>query len=193
MAASALVVFSPVMALVWVAVKCDSRGPALFVQSRTGLRGREFNVIKFRTMTVATRPEVGKETAADDPRITRVGHLLRRTGLDELPQLINVLKGEMSIVGPRPLLAWENHQCTSRQAGRLTVKPGLTGLSQVMGRNNIPWHERIAWDLVYIERRSIWLDLKIIVWTLPVVALGRNAYFDLGDTDLDTCAAETGA
>jgi lipopolysaccharide/colanic/teichoic acid biosynthesis glycosyltransferase len=183
LATLALLVLAPVLALVWIAVRLDSSGPALFSQERTGLAGKPFRVLKFRTMVVGTRVEVGKETLSTDPRITRLGHVLRRTGLDELPQLVNVLRGDMSIVGPRPLLAWENQQCTPRQAARLDVKPGMTGLSQVMGRNNIPWHERVAWDLVYVDRRTFWMDLKIICSTVPVVVLGKNAYLDLGSAD----------
>ncbi|HEV7301127.1 MAG TPA: sugar transferase [Tepidisphaeraceae bacterium] len=175
--ALALVVLSPLMVLIALSVRADSGGPALFLQARTGLRGRQFRIIKFRTMTdIAAEVNLHEETTSDDPRITRVGRVLRAAGLDELPQLFNVLVGQMSLVGPRPLLAWEIQQCSPRQAQRLLVKPGLTGLAQVMGRNAIPWNDRIEWDLAYIDRASIGLDLWILFWTVPVVLLGKNAY-----------------
>ena len=172
-----LVVLSPMLLGVAAVVRLTSGGPVLFFQSRSGLNGRPFRVVKFRTMTTDTVARVGCETRADDPRITPVGRTLRATGIDELPQLLNVLAGQMSIVGPRPLLAWENEQCDARQAKRLLVKPGLTGLSQVSGRNSIPWDERIEWDVRYVERASFWLDLVICARTIPVALFGRDAYF----------------
>lgn len=176
LAAALLVLLSPLLLGVGAAIRFTSGAPVFFLQQRDGLRGRPFRVIKFRTMALATAPEVGKETRADDPRITRVGRWLRASGIDELPQLWNVLAGEMSIVGPRPLLRWENEQCDARQATRLAVRPGLTGLSQVNGRNRIPWAQRVEWDVVYVERASLWLDVTICLKTLPVVLLGRDAY-----------------
>jgi lipopolysaccharide/colanic/teichoic acid biosynthesis glycosyltransferase len=131
-------------------------------------------------MQVGTRPVVGDETHAGDPQITGIGAFLRRTGLDELPQLINVLKGEMSLVGPRPLLQWENERCDPRQATRLLVKPGLTGLAQVNGRNRIPWAERMEWDALYVEQASLRLDLRIMLKTIGIVLGGRDAYIEDG-------------
>jgi lipopolysaccharide/colanic/teichoic acid biosynthesis glycosyltransferase len=172
-----LIVLAPMLIGVAAVVRISSGAPVLFFQSRSGLRGRPFRVVKFRTMTTDTVARVGCETRADDPHITKVGRWLRATGIDELPQLFNVLAGQMSIVGPRPLLAWENEQCDARQAKRLLVRPGLTGLAQVNGRNSIPWDERIEWDVRYVERGSFWMDLAICARTIPVALLGQNAYF----------------
>jgi undecaprenyl phosphate N,N'-diacetylbacillosamine 1-phosphate transferase len=175
-AGAALILFAPLLLMVAAIIKLTSRGPALFIQERSGYRGRSFRVVKFRTMTTDTKVRIGEETQPDDPRITNVGQWLRRMGIDELPQLLNVLGGQMSIVGPRPLLKWENECCDRREAARLNVRPGLTGLSQIRGRNNIPWERRIAWDLVYVKRASFWLDLYICLRTIPVVLFGQNAY-----------------
>jgi lipopolysaccharide/colanic/teichoic acid biosynthesis glycosyltransferase len=171
-----VLVLSPVLLLVAAAVKMTSSGPAIFVQQRSGKDGRPFSMLKFRTMTAGDHRVVGAETHAGDPRITPVGEWLRRTGLDELPQLFNVLRGEMSLVGPRPLLQWENDMCNPREARRLHVKPGLTGLSQVNGRNAIPWHARVEWDVRYVEQASVRLDLWILLRTIPTVLLGADAY-----------------
>lgn len=171
-----LVVLIPIMALIALAIRLGSRGPILFVQERSGRNGKPFRVVKFRTMAPPLGPIADEEANADDPRITAIGGFLRRTGLDELPQLINVLRGEMSLVGPRPLLAWENALCDARQSRRLLVRPGITGLSQVNGRNAIPWTDRIEWDVVYVERPGMILDLKILLLTIPTVLFGRNAY-----------------
>ncbi|MEW6443894.1 MAG: sugar transferase [bacterium] len=170
----------PVLAVIAAAIKLTSPGPILFRQSRSGLNGRPFQVLKFRTMTTDTRPVVGTETLEDDPRITAVGRFMRKTGLDELPQLFNILRGEMSIVGPRPLLQWENDMCNARERRRLEVKPGITGLSQIHGRNAIPWHARVEWDVRYVERAGIRLDLWILLKTVPLVLFGENAYADPG-------------
>ncbi len=175
-AVTGLVLLSPVFALVTAAVKLTSRGPVFFVQTRTGRRGQPFPMLKFRTMTTETRVVVGTETLEDDPRITPIGRWLRKTGLDELPQLINVLRGEMSLVGPRPLLQWENDMCNAREARRLEVKPGITGLSQINGRNAIPWHARVEWDVRYVEQASIRLDLLILLQTIRVVLWRCDAY-----------------
>ena len=174
--ASAIVLLAPLLLVIATAIRLTSRGPVLFAQERTGRRGRPFRLYKFRTMTGAPTVVVGHETQTNDPRITTVGRWLRRTGCDELPQLINVLRGEMSLVGPRPLLAWENALCEGREAHRLHVLPGLTGLAQVNGRNAIPWSERIVWDVTYVEQESLALDLSILLRTIPVVLLGRHAY-----------------
>jgi lipopolysaccharide/colanic/teichoic acid biosynthesis glycosyltransferase len=176
LASTLLILALPAMAVVAVAVRASSPGPALFVQARSGQGGRPIHVIKFRTMCVTTRPQAGRETQPDDPRITPVGAWLRHTGLDELPQLVNVLRGDMSLVGPRPLLKWENDACDARQSRRLDVLPGITGLSQVNGRNRIEWAARVEWDLEYVRRASLWLDLKILVRTVGVVLFGQNAY-----------------
>lgn len=172
----ALALLTPLLLAIAAAIRLTSRGPVLFAQERTGKDGKPFRLYKFRTMTGPPAFVVGKETQTDDPRITAVGRWLRRTGCDELPQLVNVLRGEMSLIGPRPLLAWENALCEGREAQRLHVQPGLTGLAQVNGRNAIPWNERIAWDVVYVEQESLWLDLSILMRTIPVALFGRHAY-----------------
>ncbi|HEX8339716.1 MAG TPA: sugar transferase [Tepidisphaeraceae bacterium] len=177
-AACGLCAAAPLIAVAAVAIKLDSPGPVFYTQLRSGRHGQLFRVIKLRTMRVGTRPVVGAETRADDPRITRVGAFLRRTGLDELPQLICVLRGDMSLVGPRPLLAWENEQCDARQATRLHVRPGLTGLAQVNGRNRIDPADRLEWDARYVETMNLRLDLWIVLRTVTVVLGGRDAYHD---------------
>ena len=172
----ALAVLSPLLVAIAAAIRLTSRGPVLFTQERTGRGGKPFPLYKFRTMAGPPAFVVGRETKTDDPRITPVGRWLRRTGCDELPQLVNVLRGEMSLVGPRPLLAWENALCEGREAHRLHVLPGLTGLAQVNGRNAIPWSERIVWDVTYVEQESLKLDLAILLRTIPVALFGRHAY-----------------
>jgi lipopolysaccharide/colanic/teichoic acid biosynthesis glycosyltransferase len=174
--ATALALLAPLLLVIATAIRLTSRGPVLFAQERTGRNGKPFRLYKFRTMTGPPAVEVGRETQTDDPRITAVGRWLRRMGCDELPQLVNVLRGEMSLVGPRPLLAWENALCEGQEAHRLHVLPGITGLAQVNGRNAIPWCERIMWDVTYVEQESLALDLSILLRTIPVVVFGRHAY-----------------
>jgi len=161
-----LVLSSPVLAIAAVAIKLEDRGPVVYRQPRVGKQGVEFELLKLRTMVVgAERQGAGYAVGEDDPRITRVGRGLRRLSLDELPQLWNVLRGEMSLVGPRPTLAYQVEQYTPRQRRRLEVKPGLTGWAQVHGRAALPWEERIELDLWYVEHQSAWLDLKILLRT----------------------------
>jgi len=176
-AATALVVSSPLLALAIVAVQLESRGGAFYRQRRVGLHGREFEVLKLRTM-VAGAEQIGAGMAvnAGDPRITRVGRILRRTSLDELPNLVNVLRGEMAIVGPRPTLPSQVAQYTERERGRLAVRPGITGWAQVNGRTSLPWSERIELDLWYIEHRSWRLDLKILWRSVQLVVRGEGLY-----------------
>lgn len=166
--AVAAIVVVPVCALCAVAVALTSRGPVLFRQQRVGRGGRPFDVLKFRTMLDGDNPLV----PADD-RITSVGRLLRRLSLDELPQLLNVVRGEMSVVGPRPTLAYQVARYDDRQLQRLCVRPGLTGLAQVRGRNALSWAARIDLDLEYVAHRSAWLDLRILART-PVALLGGS-------------------
>ena len=162
-AATALVVSSPLLVLAIVAVKVESRGGAVYRQRRVGLHGREFDVLKLRTM-VAGAEHLGAGMAVNtgDARITRVGKILRRTSRDELPNLVNVLKGEMAIVGPRPTLPSQVAQYTERERGRLAVRPGITGWAQVNGRASLPWDERIELDVWYVDNRSLLLDLRIL-------------------------------
>ena len=175
--ALALALASPVLALAMLAIRLESPGPAIYRQRRSGLRGREFDVLKLRTMVQgAEHVGAGLAVNENDARITRVGALLRRTSLDELPNLLNVLRGEMSLIGPRPTLPVQVEQYTERQRGRLAVKPGLTGWAQVNGRASLPWAQRIELDLYYIEHRSPALDLRILWRTLAMVLGGSGLY-----------------
>jgi lipopolysaccharide/colanic/teichoic acid biosynthesis glycosyltransferase len=174
-AAMALVLLSPLIAIAAIAVKLGSRGPVIYRQRRVGLGGREFELLKLRTMVEGSDPiGVGTVVARDDPRITRAGRLLRRSSLDELPNLVNVLRGEMAIVGPRPTIPAQVQDYTPRQHRRHEVRPGLTGLAQVQGRAGIPWADRIELDVEYVERRSPQLDLKILTRTAALLLTGRG-------------------
>lgn len=156
-------------------MKLTSRGPVLFRQTRVGEGGRDFELLKLRTMTVGAEHEgAGYAIAEGDPRITRAGRLLRRLSLDELPQLWNVVRGDMSVIGPRPTLRYQVEQYTARQRIRLAVKPGITGWAQVHGRAALPWDERIELDVWYVEHRSLALDLRIA--GLTPLALFRGTY-----------------
>jgi lipopolysaccharide/colanic/teichoic acid biosynthesis glycosyltransferase len=175
--AVALLLAAPLVAVAMLAIRLESRGRVLYSQRRAGLGGRHFDVLKLRTMVDgAEHIGAGLAIDADDPRVTRVGAFLRRTSLDELPNLVNVLRGEMSLIGPRPTLPVQVEQYTERQRGRLAVKPGITGWAQVNGRASLPWAERIELDLYYIEHRSLGLDLKIAVRTIAMVLGGSGLY-----------------
>jgi lipopolysaccharide/colanic/teichoic acid biosynthesis glycosyltransferase len=172
-----LLVSSPVIALAAIAIRLESSGPVIYSQRRAGLDGRAFEVIKLRTMVDgAEHIGAGLAIDADDPRITRVGAFLRRTSLDELPNLLNVLRGEMSLIGPRPTLPAQVAQYTPRQRGRLRIRPGITGWAQVNGRASLPWDERIELDLYYIDHRSLSLDLRILWRTVAMVLGGSGLY-----------------
>jgi lipopolysaccharide/colanic/teichoic acid biosynthesis glycosyltransferase len=161
-----LVVASPVLAAAALAIKLEDGGPFLYRQRRVGHRGEDFDLLKLRTMVVgAERRGAGFAVNRGDPRITRTGRLLRRLSLDELPQLWNVVRGDMSLIGPRPTLRYQVEEYTPRQRRRLDVKPGLTGWAQVNGRTKLPWDERIELDVWYVEHRSPWVDLKILLRT----------------------------
>jgi lipopolysaccharide/colanic/teichoic acid biosynthesis glycosyltransferase len=189
----ALLVLSPLMAVISVVVGCTSRGPVLFRQERLGRYGQPFVIYKFRTMyagcddrlhrdyirrllqkpaSSACGPE-GLYKLVDDPRITRVGGWLRRSSLDELPQLINVVRGDMAIVGPRPVLPWEAQLFERRHGKRFEVRPGITGLWQISGRNRLTMTQALDLDVRYVEQRCLRLDLAILLRTIPVV-LGRE-------------------
>ena len=175
--ASVLLLSSPLLALAMLAVRLESAGHPLYRQRRVGRDGRPFDVIKLRTMVDgAEHLGTGLAVNENDARITRVGALLRRTSLDELPNLLNVLRGEMSLIGPRPTLPVQVEQYTPRQRGRLAVKPGITGWAQVNGRTALPWSERIELDLFYIEHRSLALDLRILRRTVAMVLGGSGLY-----------------
>ena len=186
--ATALLVLAPVLGAVALAIRLDSPGPALYWQPRRGRLGSTFRIVKFRTMFTGAeqrREEVLHMNEVDgplfkikgkDPRVTRIGSFLRRTSLDELPQLWNVLKGEMSLVGPRPFVIYEADRITGWASRRLDMTPGLTGLWQVLGRNDIPFEEMTKLDYLYVTNWSLWWDLKILCQTIPVVLGKRGAY-----------------
>lgn len=190
----ALVLLAPVFAVIAVAIRVDSDGPAIFRQRRVGKDGRQFVFLKFRTMRVESDDSIHRAAfkrffdarslneagvssfkVADDPRITRVGRLLRSTSLDELPQLVNVLKGEMSLVGPRPPIPYETTMYEKRHWARLAVRPGITGLWQANGRGEVPFEEMVRMDLDYVTRRSLALDVKILILTFGAVLSRRGA------------------
>ena len=173
----ALVVSAPVLALAALAIKLDSRGPVLYLARRIGRDGAEFELYKLRTMHTGNDPVgVGTPVLAGDPRVTRVGEFLRRFSLDELPNLVNVVRGEMAVVGPRPTLAAQVDEYTPHQQRRLEVKPGLTGWAQVNGRAEIPWDERIELDVWYVEHRTAALDLRILARTARLLITGQGLY-----------------
>ena len=173
----ALVVSAPVLAIAALAIKFDSRGPVLYLARRVGRDGVDFELYKLRTMHTGNDPVgVGTPVLAGDPRVTRVGEFLRRFSLDELPNLVNVVRGEMAVVGPRPTLAAQVDEYTPHQRRRLEVKPGLTGWAQVNGRAEIPWDERIELDVWYVEHRTAALDLRILAHTARLLITGHGLY-----------------
>jgi lipopolysaccharide/colanic/teichoic acid biosynthesis glycosyltransferase len=177
LAAVLLVVTSPLLGLAALAIRLESRGPVFYRQRRVGRGGEPFELWKLRTMVPgAETMGAGIYIVEGDPRITRVGRLLRRFSLDELPNLVNVLRGEMAIVGPRPTVQEQVDRYTERQLRRLEVKPGITGWAQVNGRTSLPWPERIELDVWYVEHRSLRLDLRILARTARMLATGRGLY-----------------
>ena len=175
--ALALLLSAPLLLGAMAAIRLESPGRVIYRQRRVGKDGRPFDVLKLRTMVDgAEHMGAGLAVNAGDSRITRVGGLLRRASLDELPNLVNVLRGDMSLIGPRPTLPAQVEQYTARQRRRLAVKPGLTGWAQVNGRAALPWPERIELDLYYIEHRSLALDLKILSRT-PAMVLGGGGLY----------------
>jgi exopolysaccharide biosynthesis polyprenyl glycosylphosphotransferase len=184
-----LILLSPLLAVVALTIKLDSRGPVFFRQARHGRGGKQFSIVKFRTMVDGAEAqrfalEDRNEMEGggplfkikDDPRITRLGRTLRKLSIDELPQLWNVLKGEMSLVGPRPFVIHESERITGWAGRRLETTPGITGLWQVLGRNDIPFEEMVKLDYVYVTNWSLWWDIKILCQTIPVVLARRGAY-----------------
>ncbi len=176
-AAAGLVVLSPVLLAAAIAIKLDSRGPIFYRQRRAGLDGAPFELWKLRTMRPGADPVgVGTPVYEDDPRVTPVGAFLRRLSLDELPNLINVVKGELALVGPRPTLEAQVELYTPHQRRRLEVRPGITGWAQVNGRAGIPWEERIELDVWYVDNRSALLDLRILLRTARLLFTGHGLY-----------------
>ena len=173
-ATAALVVLAPFLLVAAIAIKLGG-GPVLYRQRRVGLGGREFELLKLRTMVTGSDPVgIGTAVARDDPRVTRAGRFLRRTSLDEVPNLVNVLRGEMAIVGPRPTIPAQVDDYTPRQRRRHEVRPGITGWAQVQGRAGIPWEERIELDIEYVERRGARLDLRILARTAGLLVTGQG-------------------
>jgi len=173
----ACVLAAPVVAVAMLAIRLESAGHPIYRQRRVGKDGREFDLLKLRTMVDgAEHIGAGLAINEDDPRVTRVGALLRRTSLDELPNLLNVVRGEMSFIGPRPTIPVQVAQYSERQRGRLRIRPGITGWAQVHGRASLPWSERIELDLYYIEHRSPALDLRILARTVAIVLGGSGLY-----------------
>lgn len=180
----ALLMLLPLFLVVAVFIKLDSSGSVFFRQERIGKGGRSFRPFKFRTMIEGAMERGLKHRLAEhDERITRAGKILRRFGIDELPQLINVLSGEMSLVGPRPTLRYQVERYNDFQKKRLFVKPGITGLAMIHGRNLLSWEERIAYDIWYLEHWSIWLDIRILFLTPYEIFFGKGAYGKGGAND----------
>jgi lipopolysaccharide/colanic/teichoic acid biosynthesis glycosyltransferase len=172
-----LTISSPLLALAAIAIRLESRGPVFYRQLRVGRDGEPFELWKLRTMVPGAETlGAGIYVVEGDPRITRVGKLLRRFSLDELPNLVNVLRGEMALVGPRPTVQEQVDRYTDRQRRRLEVRPGITGWAQINGRTSLPWPERIELDVWYVEHRSFRLDLRILLRTARMLATGHGLY-----------------
>ncbi len=177
----ALVLLSPAVLLIVLLIKSDDGGPVFFMQERVGKDAKPFRALKFRTMVVgAEKMGLGLEVAKDDTRITRVGRVLRRWTLDEVPQLFNILRGEMSIVGPRPTVMSQVDRYTPYQRRRLEVKPGMAGWAWIHGRNRLTWNEKIELDIWYIDHWSFWLDLKIFFKAFLLLVRHEGVYGDDG-------------
>ncbi len=194
----AMILLLPLWIGVAIAIKCDSRGPVIFSQERLTRGGRRFRMYKFRSMLInAEHQGAGLFNYADDPRVTRLGRLLRDKSIDELPQLWNVLKGDLSLVGPRPPVAYELgdfHTLNKRYKRRFLMRGGITGLAQIKGRNDISWEEKVTYDNQYIslfKKQGIWLDIKIILATAAKVGKGADIYEVKADASLsDTMSAK---
>ena len=176
-ASLALLLSSPVLLVAMVAIRVESPGSPIFRQRRVGRHGEAFEMLKLRTMVSGAEHQgAGLAVNYGDPRITRVGRVLRRYSIDELPNLVNVLRGEMSIVGPRPTIQAQVDQYTPLQRRRLEVKPGVTGWAQINGRASLPWHERIELDIWYVDHRTLRLDLAILWKTVRLLVSGEGLY-----------------
>lgn len=178
------IVLSPLMLFIAILVHLDSPGPVLFKQTRVGFQRSEFTILKFRTMRHRTRIEQEQEAVIEtgvDPRITRVGRVLRKTSLDELPQLVNIMRGEMSLVGPRPVIPEQLRAIPERHMDRFTMKPGITGLAQVKGRRSLNWLDQLKYDSEYCRNWNLLWDLKILAQTVWVVLTGAGVYGEQQD------------
>ena len=184
-AALGLVALAPVLAAIAVAIKLEDGGPVVFRQDRLGLGARPFSIWKFRTMIPDADAHLDASGQATRSRVTRVGRFLRFTSLDELAQLFNILRGEMTFVGPRPVLPAHLDRYTDAQKRRFEVRPGITGLAQVSGRNQLPWSKRLALDVEYVDRRSLLVDAWILVRTVKVVLLREGVVLDRNPGQVD--------
>jgi len=190
LSAMALIVLSPLCLIIAVLIVIDSEWPPLFVQIRVGRNGRQFRLYKFRTMVVnADKIGAGLFFEQDDPRFTRVGRVLRRTTLDEIPQFWNVLCGDISLIGPRPMVPVLAAKLSPEQNRRHCVRPGMTGWAWLKGRNNLTWSERIELDNWYIGNWSLWLDLRILLMTIPKVLKGEDVRLDQSADEVDDLQA----
>ena len=172
----AVVVLLPVFIVIWALVRLGSKGSAVFKQKRAGKNGKPFTFYKFRTMRTDVDPFGPSPKSGDDPRLTKIGRFLREYSLDELPQLFNVLKGNMSLVGPRPLYMEQMKEWNDRQKKRLLVKPGITGLAQISGRGALTREEKLELDVQYVEKANLWFDLKIMLVTIVQVFRRKSIY-----------------
>lgn len=173
---SALILLSPILILIVIAIKVSSKGPAVFKQQRAGKNGKPFVFYKFRTMTIDADPFGPSPKSGRDPRLTKIGRILREYSLDELPQFFNILKGDMSVVGPRPLYLSQMPEWSERQKKRLLVKPGLTGLAQISGRGEITREEKLELDVKYVEIATFLADIRIILATIAHVLSRKGIY-----------------
>lgn len=172
----AVIILLPVFVVVIIAIKVGSKGPAIFRQTRAGKDGKPFTFYKFRTMKTDVDPFGPSPKSGQDPRLTKIGIFLRKSSLDELPQLFNVLKGDMSLVGPRPLYMAQMAEWDDVQKKRLLVKPGITGLAQIRGRGELTIEQKLAYDVEYVQNVSFLLDLKIVLITILQVFTGKSIY-----------------
>lgn len=170
-----LLILSPLILAIMILIMVTMGRPIFFTQTRPGLHAKPFMIYKFRTMTLSDKPEV--ELVGDESRLTAVGKWLRKYSLDELPQLVNVVKGDLSFVGPRPLMMHDLEHYTPEQARRHLVKPGMTGWAQINGRNSIKWEDKLKLDTWYVDNKTLWLDLKIVFITLFVVIVAKDVEY----------------
>lgn len=171
-----LIIISPILLITIILIKVFMPGPIFFMQQRVGKKGRKFNILKFRTMKVDKEAEKNHDFSKDSDRMTPFGNMIRRLKIDELPQLINVLKGDMSLVGPRPTVEEQTSLYDDYQRQRLNMRPGMTGLAQVNGNATLSWSERIDYDIEYITKFSVFLDAKILFKTIAVVVCGEEKF-----------------
>lgn len=173
-----LIALSPILLIVAILIKLESKGPAIFKQERIGLNGKVFNIYKFRSMCVgAEKMGSGQYSFKGDSRVTRIGKIIRTLSIDELPQLVNIIKGDMSLIGPRPVLTyhpWKFNEYSNEQKKRFTVRPGVTGLAQINGRKALDWNERIKFDIYYTENLSLLLDIDIFFKTIIKIICASN-------------------